>query len=125
MPVVRLYHNPRCSKSRETLALLRGQGVEPELVLYLEQPPSVAELEALADALGLEPPDFMRIKEPLFAELGLSRGDTRSRREWLELLARHPSLLERPICLVDGRARLGRPPQAVLELFDAPGSAPA
>jgi arsenate reductase (glutaredoxin) len=118
----RLYHNPRCSKSREALALLRGRGVEPEIVLYLETPPTVAELESLARALDLEPLAFMRTREPLFRELGLSRGDGRSRREWLELMARHPALIERPILVAEGRARLGRPPEAVLELLRPEGA---
>ena len=112
-----LWHNPRCSKSREALALLRDRGVEPAVRLYLEQPPTRAELEALADALALEPPRFLRVKEPLFRELGLSADDTRTRGEWLEILARHPQLLERPILQVGGKARLGRPPEAVLELL--------
>jgi len=113
----RLYHNPRCSKSRETLALLQARGVEPEVVLYLETPPTVAELEGLALALGLEPLQFMRVKEPLLRELGFDRHSVRSRREWLEVLAAHPALLERPIFVVGDKARLGRPPEAVLELL--------
>lgn len=117
MPRLRLYHNPRCSKSRETLALLREKGVEPEIVLYLETAPGVEELDSLARALGKEPQEFMRSQEALFRELGLHEGE-RSRSQWLELLARHPILLERPILLVDGQARVGRPPQAVLELLD-------
>lgn len=112
-----LWHNPRCSKSREALALLRARGVEPVLRLYLEQPPSREELEALADALDLEPPRFLRVKEPLFRELGLSAADTRPRSAWLDILARHPQLLERPILQVGAEARLGRPPETVLELL--------
>lgn len=115
---IRLYHNPRCSKSRECLALLRGRGVEPEIVLYLETPPTRAELEGLATALDLEPLQFMRVKEPLFGELGLNSMDQRSRGQWLDLLAEHPSLLERPILQCGNKARLGRPPEAVLELVD-------
>ncbi len=114
----RLYHNPRCSKSRETLALLQARGVEPEIVLYLEHPPTVEELERLAQALELEPLQFMRVKEPLLKELGLDRHSVRSRGEWLELMAAHPALLERPILVCGGKARLGRPPEAVLELLD-------
>jgi len=117
MDTFTLWHNPRCSKSREALALLRGRGVEPVLRLYLDKPPTRAELEALADALALEPPRFLRVKEPLFRELGLAAGDPRSRDEWLDILARHPQLLERPILQVEGRARLGRPPETVLELL--------
>lgn len=117
MDTFTLWHNPRCSKSREALALLRQRGVEPVLRLYLDEPPTRGELEALADALALEPLRFLRVKEPLFRELGLSAGDTRTRAEWLEILARHPQLLERPILQVGGRARLGRPPETVLELL--------
>lgn len=114
----RLYHNPHCSKSRETLALLRARGVEPEIILYLETPPTAEELECVAQALGMEPQQFMRVKEPLLQELGLHRHSVRSRREWLDLMAAHPTLLERPILLCGTEARLGRPPEAVLELLD-------
>jgi arsenate reductase len=117
MDTFTLWHNPRCSKSREALALLRQRGVEPVLRLYLEQPPTREELEILADALGLEPTRFLRVKEPLFRELGFSTGDVRSRAEWLDILARHPQLLERPILQAGSRARLGRPPETVLELL--------
>ena len=113
----RLLHNPRCSKSREALALLRQRGVEPEITLYLEHQLSVPELDCLAAALGLEPLQFMRVKDPLFLELGLSLEDQRSRQEWLRLLAEHPTLIERPILVVGDRARLGRPPEAILELL--------
>jgi len=113
----RLYHNPRCGKSRAALALLRERGVEPELVLYLESPPAPAELDEVARALGLEPLDFMRVKEPLFGELGLDVRDERSRAEWLRLMATHPQLIERPILVCGGKARLGRPPEAVLDLL--------
>jgi arsenate reductase len=119
MPKTRLYHNPRCSKSRETLALLRERGVEPEISLYLESPPGVAELEQIARALDREPLEFMRTQEPLFRELGLGRHDLRTRDEWLALLAQHPVLLERPIFVVGAKARLGRPPEAVLEILPA------
>jgi len=116
MPTVRLYHNPRCSKSREALRLLQERGVEPEIVRYLETPPTAAELDRLLKALALDPPAVVRFKEPRAKELGLAAKDQRPRAEWLELLAANPVLLERPIALSGRAARLGRPPAAVLEL---------
>lgn len=115
---VRIYHNPRCSKSRQTLALLHEHGIEPEVVAYLEQPPDAAELDALLQALGLEPRELMRRKEAEYRALGLD-DPTLDRERLIAAMVAHPRLIERPIVVRDGRARLGRPPQAVLELLDA------
>lgn len=116
-PGWRMLHNPRCSKSRETLALLREAGVEPEIIEYLKQPPSAAELDALCRALGIEPAALVRFKEARAVELGLSSDDDRSRADWLQLLADNPTLIERPVVQRGERAVLGRPPEAVRALL--------
>lgn len=113
----RIYHNPRCSKSRQTLALLEERGHTPEVVRYLDDPPSAEELDAVLSKLGREPLQVIRTKEAVFKELGLSAQDDRPRAEWLRLMAEHPILIERPIVVLGERAALGRPPEAVLELL--------
>jgi arsenate reductase len=112
-----VYHNPRCSKSRQTLALLEERGVEVEVIRYLEQPPSAATLDRLLTLLDREPLALIRAKEARFGELGLSAADERPRAEWLGILAENPVLIERPIVVVGERAALGRPPEAVLALL--------
>lgn len=115
-----IYHNPRCSKSRATLALLEERGVAPTVVEYLKMPPDAAQVEALLRMLGKEPRDVMRTGEDAYAELGLS--DTgKTRDELIAAIVAHPILLERPIVVVNGRAAIGRPPESVLSLFDAEG----
>lgn len=113
-----IWHNPRCSKSRQALALISERGVEPEVRRYLERPPTAAELEAALDALGLEPWEIARMGEARARELGL--GDLEhDRAAWIELLVANPILIERPIVIgADGRAALGRPPERVLDLLD-------
>jgi arsenate reductase len=112
---VRIYHNPRCTKSRETLALLREHGVEPEIVEYLKTPPSAAEVEELLGKLGGEPHALLRTKEEPYARLKLSAKSTRA--EVAKAIAREPVLLERPLVVVGKRAAIGRPPANVLELL--------
>ena len=113
---VTIYHNPRCSKSRETLSLLRDQGVEPEIVEYLKDPPNAQVLSDLLTQLGLEPRALMRRKEAEYAELGLD-DPALSRDALIEAMVTHPRLIERPIVVKGGKAALGRPPQAVLEIL--------
>lgn len=110
-----LYHNPRCSKSRCTLALLRDHGVEPDVVHYLDTPPTVDELDALCRRLGLPPERLVRAGEA--HALGLRLDEARSRTDWLRLLAEHPALIQRPIFVVGDRAVVGRPPERVLDLL--------
>jgi len=113
--MVTLYHNPRCSKSRETLALLTAHGVEPEIVRYLESPPDRDTLQILLQKLGMASTrQLMRTKEDLYQQLGLENA---SESELLDALAAHPALLERPIVINGDRARLGRPPEAVLAIL--------
>jgi arsenate reductase len=112
-----IYHNPRCSKSRRTLALLKENGVDPDVVEYLKEVPGVNELEAICAKLGKAPLEWTRMGESVFKELGLSKKDERSQGEWLRILARNPILIERPIVVCEGKAVLGRPPENVLELL--------
>ncbi|SDD34729.1 arsenate reductase (glutaredoxin) [Aquimonas voraii] len=113
-----LIHNPRCSKSREALALLKERGVAVEVREYLQAPLSASELEHLLIQLDLPPQAVIRFKDELAKSLGLAAGDARSRAAWIALLAEHPALLERPIAVRDGRALVARPPERVLELLD-------
>lgn len=112
-----IYHNPRCSKSRQTLALLREAGVQPRIVEYLETPPTATELDAILRKLGREPEAVIRFGESVAKELGLHKTDRRERAEWIQLIVEHPILLERPIVVHGDDAQLGRPPEAVRELL--------
>ncbi|NQU40586.1 MAG: arsenate reductase (glutaredoxin) [Lentisphaerae bacterium] len=112
-----IFHNPRCSKSRQTLALLEERGVELETVFYLETPPSADELAEICRGLGVTPLQIMRTKEARFAELGLSPSDVRSDGEWMALMISNPILIERPIVTYKGRVAVGRPPESVLAIL--------
>ena len=113
---VTIYHNPRCSKSRETLGLLQERGVEPTIIEYLNDPPDEATLERLLDQLGMRAGELVRTKEEAFAQLGLDPVET-DPRELIRAMVAHPILIERPIVVRGDRARLGRPPERVLELL--------
>ena len=113
---VRIYHNPRCSKSRQTLKLIQDAGVEPEIVEYLNTPPSTRELGQLLKKLGMEPRELMRKGEAVYKELGLAKREL-SRKEAIDLMHEHPKLIERPIVVKGDRAVLGRPPENVSELL--------
>lgn len=113
---VRIYHNPRCSKSRQTLQLIQEAGVEPEIVEYLNTPPSILELEQLVKKLGIEPLSLMRKGEAIFNELGLGER-VLSRKEAIQLLHENPKLIERPIVVKGDQAVLGRPPENVNRLL--------
>jgi arsenate reductase len=116
MAPVKIYHNPRCSKSRQTLELLRAQGIEPEIVEYLKNPPDEKTLEQLLAQLGMEPGEVMRTKEDEYKELGLDaqQGD---RAALIRAMVENPILIERPIVVKGAKARLGRPPEQVLEIL--------
>lgn len=117
MKNVTIYHNPRCSKSRETLALLEQHGVEPQVVLYLDTPPSVAELKKLLQELGFTSArELMRKKEDLYKELDLA-DENLSEEQLLQAMVSNPKLIERPIVVKGGKARIGRPPEQVLEIL--------
>ncbi len=117
MDKVTIYHNPRCSKSRQTLALLRERGLDVEIVEYLKTPPTVQELEGFCRRMGKQPLELIRQKEKRFQELGLSADDSRSSREWLQIVADNPILMERPIVVKGGKAAVGRPPEKILRIL--------
>lgn len=112
---VRIYHNPKCSKSRETLALLRDHGVEPEIVEYLKAKPTAAEVEELIAKLKVEPHALLRTKEEPYKRLKLSPNSAAA--VVAKAIAAEPILLERPIVVVGKRAAIGRPPENVLALL--------
>lgn len=109
-----IYHNPRCSKSRQALELLRERGVEPTIIKYLDSPPDVEELRALIADAGLTVRQAVRVKEAEFTELGLIDA---SDDELLEAMVAHPRLIERPFVVTDKGTRLGRPTTAVEEIL--------
>ncbi len=113
---VTIYHNPRCSKSRQTLQLLKDKGIEPSIIEYLKTPPTVEVLSDILQKLAIEPRDLMRKKEAEYKELGLS--DLSLPREvLLKAMSENPKLIERPIVLANDKAAIGRPPEAVLEIL--------
>lgn len=115
--MVSIYHNPRCSKSRETLALLQERDIEPDVVLYLETPPDVPTLKRLLKQLGMHSArELMRRKEDLYQELALA-DSALSEAQLLQAMVDHPKLIERPIVIKGEQARIGRPPEAVLEII--------
>ncbi len=112
---VKIYHKPRCSKSRETLKLLQAKGIEPEIIEYLKTPPTEQELADILDLLGLEPRDLMRKKEKEYKENGLDN-ESLSREQLIAAMVKFPRLIERPIVLANGKAAIGRPPENVLDI---------
>ncbi|MDF2177561.1 arsenate reductase (glutaredoxin) [Aliiglaciecola sp. CAU 1673] len=115
MSQIQILHNPRCSKSRQTLALIEEKGISPQVVEYLKSPLNKAQLEALRDNLGLASfREMMRTKEDLYKELSLADA---GEEQLLEALVLHPVLLERPVVINGKRARIGRPPEQVLEIL--------
>ena len=112
---VTIWHNPRCSKSRQTLALLRAHDIEPDIRAYLDDAPSRDELAVVSTLLGIPVLSLARTGERLFSELGLSRSS--SENDLLDALSENPRLIERPIVFANGNARIGRPPEAVLEIL--------
>lgn len=113
---VTIYHNPRCSKSRQTLALLQERGIEPRVIAYLEEPPDAATLGELLDLLGLAPRELMRRRETVYRELGLDDPEL-DRAALIRAMVENPILIERPIVVAGRKARLGRPPEAVLDIL--------
>ena len=113
-----IYHNPKCSKSREALALLRANGVEPAVVEYLKSPLSAAELYELLHALRLNAHDLLRAKEDEYRELKLSPASPEG--VIIDALVAHPVLMDRPVVVASKRAVIGRPPEKVLDLLSPP-----
>ena len=114
---MKIYHNPRCSKSRQTLALLEEKGIEPEVVLYLEETPSQKELAELLDKLGITARELLRKGESEYKELNLA-DKSLAESVLVKAMSEHPKLIERPIVVSGDRAVLGRPPENVLQLLD-------
>lgn len=116
---VTIYHNPRCSKSRETLQLLEAMKITPEVIHYLDTPPSVNELKALLVALGFDDArKLMRTKEDSYKSLNLA--DEHSQEALIQAMHKNPKLIERPIVVVGKKAILGRPPEQINTLFKTP-----
>jgi len=114
---VEIWHNPRCSKSRQTLALLEQNKISAEVVLYLQSPPSLARLEHVQNLLNQPVLSMVRHKDPLFKTLGLSKNSPDD--ALFAALVNHPALIERPVVITDTAAAIGRPPEAILRLFTA------
>jgi arsenate reductase len=112
---VTIWHNPRCGKSRETLKLLEARGIAPAVRLYLADPPAAAEIRAARDLLGVPAIAKMRTKEAAFHGAGLTRDSDDD--VLIAAMAAHPILIERPIVFANGRAAIGRPPEAVLAIL--------
>lgn len=114
-PMLIIYHNPRCSKSRETLALLQQQGIEPQIELYLQHHYSVEQLQELANKLGIHDiRQMMRVKDELYTTLNLAQANNA---QLLQAISQYPALLERPIVINGEKAKIGRPPESVLDIL--------
>ena len=113
---VTIYHNPRCSKSRETLKLLQAKQVSLDIIEYLKTPPDAKTLSSILDKLGMEPRDLMRKKEPPYKAKKLA-DPTLSRKALIDAMVADPVLIERPIVLSGAKAALGRPPESVLKIL--------
>jgi arsenate reductase len=113
---VTIWHNPRCSKSRQTLELLQKNGVTPTIREYLKQPPSEVEVDSLIDMVGGEPAELLRDGEAEFKALGRRKAEM-SKADIAKAIAAHPILLQRPIVVSGRKAAIGRPPEAVLPLL--------
>ncbi len=111
----KIYHNPRCRKSRESLAFLKEKGIEPEIILYLKTPPSFDELKDLISKLGVEPLELIRKKEAIFKEN--FKGKDLSADEWINAMVEYPKLIERPIIVNGDRAVVGRPKENIEEIL--------
>lgn len=114
--MVTIYHNPRCSKSRQTLALLQDQSIEPEIIEYLNSPPDAATLKKILAMLGLSARELMRTKEAAYKEQGLNNDDL-TEDQLITAMVSNPILIERPIVLTNNKAAIGRPPEQVLEIL--------
>lgn len=113
---IKIFHNPRCSKSRQTLQLLEDNKTQPEIIEYLKQAPSKAELESVLSLLGMNPRELMRKGESVYKELKLADAGL-SNDQLLDAMLENPILIERPIVLANGKAAIGRPPESVLDII--------
>lgn len=113
---VTIFHNPKCTKSRETLQLLEKKGIKPEIRLYLDEPPSQKELKDVLELLGIEATALLRTKEDVYKTLVAKEGKPDNAKA-LAWMVKNPKLIERPIVIKGKKARLGRPPEKVLEIL--------
>ena len=116
LTAVTIYHNPKCSKSRQTLALLEDNGIKPDIILYLESPPDAATLKDLLHQLNVDIRDIIRTSEDAYTEQNLSN-DTLTQEDLIGAILATPKLLQRPIVVCNNQARIGRPPESVLEII--------
>jgi len=114
--MISIYHNPRCSKSRQTLALLEERGIEPNIVLYLETPPDADTLKSILEKLAIEPRQLLRKGEAAYKENNLA-DNSLSDEQLIAAMVAHPKLIERPIVINGDKAALGRPPEQVLDIL--------
>ena len=113
---VTIYHNPRCSKSRATLELLKNNGIEPRIIEYLKTPPDVKTLKDILAKLGMQPRELMRKNEPAYLDAGLDNEKLRND-ALIKAMIDHPILIERPIVVANNKAAIGRPPESVLKII--------
>lgn len=113
---VKIYHNPRCTKSRQTLQLLKDNGIEPEVIEYLKTPPSIDDLADILEKLGMEPRDLMRKQEAEYKGNGLDNS-VLDKQALISGMVTNPILIERPIVVTNGKAAIGRPPENVLGIL--------
>ena len=113
---VTIYHNPRCSKSRQTMELLQSKSIEPEIVEYLKTPPDFKTIDDLLNMLSIEPRQLMRKGETEYKENNLD-DDSLTRKQLIEAMVKYPKLMERPVVVKNGKAAIGRPPTTVLEII--------
>ena len=116
MASLTIYHNPRCSKSRQTLELINNHGVEVEIVEYIKQPPSIEQLKNILSSLNLKAQDIMRKKEAEYKDSGLNNASLTEEQQ-LKLMIKNPKVMERPIVVKGNKAIIGRPPENVLALI--------
>ncbi len=112
---MKIFHNPRCRKSRETLQLINSKGLEPEIVLYLENPPTQKELKSILQKLGIKAEQLLRKGEAIYKEQ--FKGKSLTEAQWVKAMVENPKLIERPIVIKGDKAIIGRPPEQVLDLL--------
>ncbi|WP_146394371.1 arsenate reductase (glutaredoxin) [Allorhodopirellula solitaria] len=115
--MTKIYHNPRCAKSRAAVELLESRGIEFDIVKYLDDPPNEKELRAIVKMLGISPEKLVRKGEKLFKELGLG-GKSLTDAQWIEVMVEHPKLIERPIVIHGAKAAIGRPTENIESILD-------
>ncbi len=113
---VKIFHNPRCSKSRMTMQLLNDRDIEPVVIEYLQNPPDSQELEEILTLLKIQPRQLMRTHEPEYRDNNLA-DESLSREQLIEAMVKFPKLIERPIVITNGKAAIGRPPESILEIL--------